>query len=129
VVKLIDVYPDENGREPKMGGYQLMVSADICGAANRDSFSNPKPIPKDQKQHSASPCRPRTTCSFPDTAIMVQVQSSWFPLYDRNPQSYVDNIFFAKPAITNRRRSRSLTAELRQASSICRWCRPPNSCS
>jgi len=97
VLKLIDVYPDENGREPRMGGYQLMVSADILRGRYRDSFSNPKPIPKDQKQTFRFALPTTNHVFLPGHRIMVQVQSSWFPLYDRNPQSYVDNIFFAKP--------------------------------
>ena len=97
VVKLIDVYPEENGREPQMGGYQLMVSADILRGRYRDSFSNPKPIPVDQKQTFRFALPTTNHVFLPGHRIMVQVQSSWFPLYDRNPQSYVDNIFFAKP--------------------------------
>ena len=97
VVKVIDVYPDENGREPRMGGYQLMVSADILRGRYRDSFSNPKPIPVDQKQTFRFALPTTNHVFLPGHRIMVQVQSSWFPLYDRNPQSYVDNIFFAKP--------------------------------
>jgi putative CocE/NonD family hydrolase len=97
VVKLIDVYPDQLGREPKMGGYQLMVSADILRGRYRDSFSNPKPIPADQKQVFRFALPTANHVFLPGHRIMVQVQSSWFPLYDRNPQTYVDNIFFAKP--------------------------------
>jgi uncharacterized protein len=97
VVKLIDVYPDQLGREPKMGGYQLMVSADILRGRYRDSFSNPKPIPSDQKQVFRFALPTANHVFLPGHRIMVQVQSSWFPLYDRNPQTYVDNIFFAKP--------------------------------
>ena len=97
VVKLIDVYPDELGREPKLGGYQLMVSADILRGRYRDSFSNPKPIPADQKQVFRFALPTANHVFLPGHRIMVQVQSSWFPLYDRNPQTYVDNIFFAKP--------------------------------
>jgi hypothetical protein len=96
VVKLIDVYPDELGREPKMGGYQLMVSADILRGRYRDSFSDPKPIPTDQKQVFRFALPTANHVFLPGHRIMVQVQSSWFPLYDRNPQTYVDNIFFAK---------------------------------
>jgi putative CocE/NonD family hydrolase len=96
VVKLIDVYPDELGREPRMGGYQLMVSADILRGRYRDSFSNPKPIPADQKQVFRFALPTANHVFLPGHRIMVQVQSSWFPLYDRNPQTYVDNIFFAK---------------------------------
>jgi putative CocE/NonD family hydrolase len=97
VVKLIDVYPDQLGREPKMGGYQLMVSADILRGRYRESFSNPKPIPADQKQVFRFALPTTNHVFLPGHRIMVQVQSSWFPLYDRNPQTYVDNIFFAKP--------------------------------
>jgi len=98
VVKLIDVYPDEVGREPKMGGYQLMVSADILRGRYRDSFSNPKPIPADQKQVFRFALPTANHVFLPGHRIMVQVQSSWFPLYDRNPQTYAPSIFFAKPA-------------------------------
>ncbi|HWX26281.1 MAG TPA: CocE/NonD family hydrolase [Steroidobacteraceae bacterium] len=97
VVKLIDVYPDEVGREPKMGGYQLMISADILRGRYRDSFSNPKAIPADQKQVYRFALPTANHVFLPGHRIMIQVQSSWFPLYDRNPQSYVENIFFAKP--------------------------------
>jgi putative CocE/NonD family hydrolase len=98
VVKLIDVYPDEVGREPKMGGYQLMISADILRGRYRDSYSNPKAIPADQKQVYRFALPTANHVFLPGHRIMVQVQSSWFPVYDRNPQSYVENIFFAKPA-------------------------------
>ena len=97
VVKLIDVYPDEMGREPKMGGYQLMISADILRGRYRDSFSSPKAIPPDQKQVYRFNLPTANHVFLPGHRIMVQVQSSWFPVYDRNPQTYVENIFFAKP--------------------------------
>jgi putative CocE/NonD family hydrolase len=98
VVKLIDVYPDEVGREPAMGGYQLMVSADILRGRYRDSFSNPTPIPADKLQVFRFALPTANHVFLPGHRIMVQVQSSWFPIYDRNPQTYVENIFFAKPA-------------------------------
>jgi hypothetical protein len=97
VVKLIDVYPDELGREPNMGGYQLMVAADILRGRYRDSFSNPKPIPSDRAEVFRFALPTSNHVFLPGHRIMVQVQSSWFPLYDRNPQTYVENIFFAKP--------------------------------
>jgi putative CocE/NonD family hydrolase len=95
VVKLIDVYPDEVGRDPKMGGYQLMISADIFRGRYRNGFDKPQAIPSGQKQtfHFSLPFA--SHAFLPGHRIMVQVQSSWFPLYDRNPQTYVDNIFFA----------------------------------
>ena len=98
VVKLIDVYPDEVGRDPRMGGYQLMVAADIFRGRYRNSLSNPQPIPADQKQTYRFSLPTSNHVFLPGHKIMVQVQSSWFPVYDRNPQTYVDNIFFAQPA-------------------------------
>jgi putative CocE/NonD family hydrolase len=98
IVKLIDVYPDEVGREPAMGGYQLMVSADILRGRYRDSFSAPSKIPADQPQVFRFALPTANHVFLPGHRIMIQVQSTWFPIYDRNPQTYVDNIFFAKPA-------------------------------
>ena len=98
VVKLIDVYPDEVGRDPKMGGYELMVAADILRGRYRDSLSTPKPIPADKPQVFRFALPTTNHVFLPGHRIMVQVQSSWFPVYDRNPQTYVDNIFFAKAA-------------------------------
>jgi putative CocE/NonD family hydrolase len=98
VVKLIDVYPDEVGRDPKMGGYQLMVSADILRGRYRESFSKPTPIPADKKQVFRFALPTANHVFLPGHRIMIQVQSTWFPVYERNPQTYVDNIFFAKSA-------------------------------
>jgi putative CocE/NonD family hydrolase len=98
VVKLIDVYPDEVGRDPKMGGYQLMISADILRGRYREAFDAPKPIPAGQKQLYRFSLPTANHVFLPGHRVMVQVQSSWFPLYDRNPQTYVKNIFFATAA-------------------------------
>jgi putative CocE/NonD family hydrolase len=97
VVKLIDVYPEENGRKAELGGYQLMVAADIFRARYRDSFSTPSPMPSGQPQKIRFALPATNHVFLPGHRLMVQVQSSWFPLYDRNPQTYVENIFFAKP--------------------------------
>jgi putative CocE/NonD family hydrolase len=97
VVKVIDVYPPEMGREPALGGYELMVSADILRGRYRNSFSKPSPIPAGLKQTYRFEMPALNHVFLPGHRVMIQVQSSWFPLYDRNPQTYVDNIFFAKP--------------------------------
>jgi uncharacterized protein len=97
VVKLIDVYPDEVAGQPKMAGYQLMVSADIFRGRYRESLENPKPIPSGQPHLYKFNLPPANHVFLPGHRIMVQVQSSWFPLYDRNPQTFVPNIFWAKP--------------------------------
>ena len=97
IVKLIDVYPDEMGREPKMGGYQLMVAADILRGRYRDSFSNPRAVPANKPETFRFSLPTANHVFLPGHRIMVQVQSTLFPLYDRNPQTYVPNIFFAQP--------------------------------
>jgi putative CocE/NonD family hydrolase len=98
VVKLIDVYPDEVGRDSKMGGYQLMISADIFRGRYYQGFDNPKPIPANEKVRYRFNLPNANHVFLPGHRLMIQVQSSWFPLYDRNPQTYVENIFLAKPS-------------------------------
>jgi putative CocE/NonD family hydrolase len=97
VVKVIDVYPDEVASQPKMGGYQFMVSADIFRGRYRESLENPKPIEAGKPLLYRFNLPPTNHVFLPGHRIMVQVQSSWFPLYDRNPQTFVPNIFWAKP--------------------------------
>jgi uncharacterized protein len=98
VVKLIDVYPDEVPADPPLGGYQLGVAMDIFRGRYRDSFEHPTAIPANTVQRYRFALPTVNHVFLPGHRIMVQVQSSWFPLYDRNPQTFVDNIFFAKPA-------------------------------
>jgi uncharacterized protein len=97
VVKLIDVYPDEVAGRPAMGGYQLMISADIFRGRYRESLETPKPIAADKPLLYKFNLPTANHVFLPGHRIMVQVQSSWFPLYDRNPQTFVQNIFWAKP--------------------------------
>ena len=97
-MKVIDVYPDEVAQTPRLGGYQLMVSADILRGRFRHAYDKPEPIPANEKQDFTFALPNANHLFLPGHRIMVQVQSTWFPLYDRNPQTYVDNIFFAKPA-------------------------------
>jgi hypothetical protein len=98
VVKLIDVYPDEFAGQPALGGYQLMISADVFRGRYRENPDAP---------HALAPSEPllyrfnlptANHVFLPGHRLMVQIQSSWFPLYDRNPQTFVPNIFWAKPA-------------------------------
>ncbi len=94
---MIDVYPDEVAGQPKMGGYQWMVSADIFRGRYRESLENPKPIAAGEPLLYRFNLPPANHVFLPGHRIMVQVQSSWFPLYDRNPQTFVPNIFWARP--------------------------------
>ena len=98
VVKLIDVYPDEVPSQPELGGYELAVSMDIFRGRYRESFEVPSAIPAGKPQRYKFVLPTTNHVFLPGHRIMVQIQSSWFPLYDRNPQTFVSNIFFAKPA-------------------------------
>jgi uncharacterized protein len=98
VVKVIDVFPDEVPSNPEMGGYELSVSMDIFRGRYRESFEHPSAIPSGQPQRYRFVLPTTNHVFLPGHRIMVQIQSSWFPLYDRNPQTYVPNIFLAKPA-------------------------------
>jgi putative CocE/NonD family hydrolase len=98
VVKLIDVYPDEVAGQPSLGGYQLMVSADIFRGRYRESFEAAKAIAADRPLPYRFALPTVNHVFLPGHKIMVQVQSSWFPLYDRNPQTFVPSIFRATPA-------------------------------
>jgi len=102
IVKLIDVLPDNTPMDPvlryPMGGYQMLVRAEIMRGRFRNSFEKPAPF---------VPGKPtQVKFTLPDVAhtfkkghkLMIQVQSSWFPLTDRNPQKYVENINYAKDA-------------------------------
>jgi uncharacterized protein len=97
VVKLIDVYPDEYPSQPALGGYQLMISADILRGRYRNSFVQPSSITAGKVEHYRWTLPTASHVFLPKHRIMVQIQSSWFPLYDRNPQKFVENIFWARP--------------------------------
>ena len=98
VVKVIDVYPDEVAGQANMGGYQLMVSADIFRGRYRESLETAKAIESGKPLLYRFALPTANHVFLPGHRIMVQIQSSWFPLYDRNPQTFVPNIFWAKPA-------------------------------
>jgi len=98
VVKLIDVYPEEMPSQPEMGGYQLPLAMDIFRGRYRESFETPKAIAPNTPLAYRFTLPATNHVFLPGHRVMVQVQSSWFPLYDRNPQTFVPNVFFAKPA-------------------------------
>ncbi len=98
VVKLIDVFPDEVPSQPEMGGYELGISMDIFRGRYRESFETPKAIASNTPLMYKFILPTANHVFLPGHRIMVQVQSSWFPLYDRNPQTFVPNIFLARPS-------------------------------
>jgi putative CocE/NonD family hydrolase len=97
VVKLIDVYPDRYPQGPGLGGYRLAIAMDVLRARYRDDPAHPTPVPANQPVTYEFALPAVDYVVEPGHRLMVQVQSSWFPLYDRNPQTFVPNIFFAKP--------------------------------
>jgi putative CocE/NonD family hydrolase len=96
IVKLIDVYPEDNAADYKMGGYEFMIANDVFRARFRESFEKPKPMVPNQVTPVNIDLHTQSYRFKKGHKIMVQVQSSWFPLIDRNPQTWVANIFEAK---------------------------------
>jgi putative CocE/NonD family hydrolase len=97
VVKLIDVWPDEMPDQPALGGYQQMLSADIFRGRYRVDLGKPQALTPDEPLAYRIALPQASHTFLPGHRIMVQIQSSWFPLYDRNPQKFVPNIMYAKP--------------------------------
>ena len=96
IVKLIDVYPERYEPDPEMGGFQLMIAGDVFRGRYLKSFEKPQPIPASTVQHYRIPFPANDHAFKKGHRIMVQVQSTWFPVIDRNPQRFVPNIFLAK---------------------------------
>jgi putative CocE/NonD family hydrolase len=96
IVKLIDVYPDQYPQKPELGGYQLAIAMDVMRARYRTDVAHPSPVPANQPVTYEFALPTVDYVVQPGHRLMVQVQSSWFPLYDRNPQTFVPNIFFAR---------------------------------
>jgi hypothetical protein len=96
IVKLIDVYPEDVPGDARMGGYEFMVSNEVFRARFRDSYTTPKPLTPGQVTPIKYSLRTQNYRFKKGHRIMVQVQSTWFPLIDRNPQTWVPNIFAAK---------------------------------
>ena len=96
IVKLIDVYPEKYAADPKMGGYQLMIAGDVFRGRYRKSFEKPEPLAPGAVLDYRIAFPANDHVFRKGHRIMVQVQSSWFPVIDRNPQRFVPNIFRAK---------------------------------
>jgi len=96
VVKLIDVYPERNPENWELSGYQLMVSNEVFRGRYRKSFEKPEPITPDAVLEYSFSLHTQNYSFRKGHRLMVQVQSTWFPVIDRNPQTFVPNIFEAK---------------------------------
>ena len=97
VVKLIDVYPDAVAGDRAMGGYQLAIGMDIFRGRFRETLAEARPLKAGAPLGYVFELPQANHVFLPGHRIMVQVQSSWFPLYDRNPQTFVPSILDAKP--------------------------------
>jgi predicted acyl esterase len=95
VVKLIDVYPDDAKELP---GYELMIADEILRARFRNSFEKPEAVPAGKPLKYSIDLHTNAHAFLKGHRIMVQVQSTWFPVYDRNPQKFLPNIFEARAA-------------------------------
>jgi putative CocE/NonD family hydrolase len=96
VVKLLDVYPDDDPADPKLSGYELIISDEVFRGRFRKSFEHPEAIPSDRVQEYRIDLHTVDHVFLKGHRIGVQIQSAWFPLIDRNPQRFVPNIFEAK---------------------------------
>lgn len=96
IVKVIDVYPEKYEPDPKMGGYQLMIAGDVFRGRYYKSFEKPAALPANMVVHYQIGFPANDHVFQKGHKIMVQVQSTWFPVIDRNPQRFVPNIFLAK---------------------------------
>ena len=96
IVKLIDFYPESDPGHPELEGYELIVADEILRGRFRESFENPKPIVPGAVTPYRIDLHTNDHAFRKGHRIMVQVQSTWFPLYDRNPQTFVPNLFLAK---------------------------------
>jgi putative CocE/NonD family hydrolase len=96
IVKLVDVYPDDIPGDTKMAGYQLMIANEVFRARFRKSFEKPEPVTPNEVNEYVIDLHGNDHAFLKGHRIMVQIQSTWFPIIDRNPQTYVDNIFKAK---------------------------------
>jgi putative CocE/NonD family hydrolase len=96
IVKLIDVYPEQYPKEPKMAGYEFMIANDVFRGRFRTSFEKPEPIVPGKVEEYNVDLHTQDHVFRKGHKIMVQVQSTWFPIIDRNPQKFVPNIFDAK---------------------------------
>jgi hypothetical protein len=96
VVKLIDVYPQKYSQDWKLSGYELMIADEIFRGRFRNSFEKPEPITPNSVTPFTIDLHTANHVFKKGHRIMVQVQSTWFPLYDRNPQKFVPNIFEAR---------------------------------
>ena len=95
-MKLIDVYPEDNPDNWELAGFQLMVSNEVFRGRYRTSYEKSAPIEPNKVLEYTWSLHTQNYAFKKGHRVMVQVQSTWFPIIDRNPQTFVPNIFEAK---------------------------------
>jgi putative CocE/NonD family hydrolase len=95
IVKLIDVYPQQVPAAPRMGGYQLMIADEVLRARFRNGFERPEPVEPGAIVEYTLDLHANNHTFLKGHRLMVEVQSTWFPVIDRNPQTFVENIWTA----------------------------------
>lgn len=96
VVKLIDAYPEENPADASMARYELIIADEVFRGRFRNGFEHPEPVKPGEVAEYTIDLHTNNHVFLRGHRILVQVQSTWFPLIDRNPQTFVPNIFLAK---------------------------------
>jgi len=95
-VKLIDVYPEDYPANWDLAGFQVVVSSEVFRRRYRTSFDRPAPLQPDRLLGYTWSLHSQNYTFKKGHRVMVQVQSTWFPIIDRNPQPFVRNIFEAR---------------------------------
>jgi hypothetical protein len=131
VVKLIDVYPEFNPDDRALDGYELMIADEILRGRFRESFEHPQAIAPNAVAPYRIDLHTNDHAFLKGHRIMVQVQSTWFPLYDRNPQTFVENIFKAHASDYQAATQKVFRSQTYPRTWSCRWrpnaARPPDS--
>ena len=96
VVKVIDVYPNFDSKNISMSGYELPVAMEVFRGRFRKSFEKPEPLTPNKPEEFVIDLHDINHTFLKGHRLMIQIQSTWFPIIDRNPQKYVPNIFEAK---------------------------------
>jgi hypothetical protein len=118
IVKLIDVYPSSVPQDPPMGGYELMIAADVLRGRFRNGFEKPEPVKPDEPVEYRVDLLSHDHVFRKGHRVMIQVQSTWFPIIDRNPQKFVPNIFEAKESDFQAATQRIFRSKLRPSAVI-----------
>lgn len=127
IVKLIDVYPETYPENPQLAGYELMIADEIMRGRFRESFEHPKAVTPEAVMPYLIDLHTNDHAFLKGHRIMVQIQSTWFPLYDANPQTSSKISSMRRPPTTKRLPRQSIVRRKPLPTSSFRSC--PNRCA